>query len=611
MLARPEVLNLVPTLSGLLALLPEDTHKRLRGALAVSIVAAGVEVVSVTAMLPFLAVAVQSGAVAWNPTLEAIYMWSGLSLQAFQVLLGGLVLGLVIAANILASGAKWAQARLVWKAQANLTTRAMQDHLAHDYPHFLGINTAGYQRDVLVEGPQACMGVLDSTVTLARSALIAAGVFASLLYFRPLVALSVGLVLGGSYAIIYFSLRGRIHRKGKQASAENERRFRIAHEAFGSLKEIKFYGLESMLVNSIEGPTNRHFKLHADIRLYSQLPFHALQVIAFGGLIAVFLVLLTGFETLNDVIPSLGFFAFAGYRLMPAMQEGFAAYSTMRSLQPIADRLRRQLRANLPLFAAPAPASVPIKSGIEVSNVFFKYPSAKEQTLRGVTLAIKTGETVGIVGPSGSGKTTLLDLIIGLLSPEAGEILIGGRPSTKDNAAGWRQNIGYVPQSVVLHDASIRENIAFGVPVAAIDCSKVKAAAKKAGLSRFIEMELPGQYDTTVGERGVRLSGGQRQRLGIARALYRDPEVLVLDEATSSLDNETEARIAEELGGLAGQKTIIIVAHRLTTVQRADRIFVLDQGYVVGSGTYDQLLDEDPHFRALARVGASPSTLPS
>lgn len=601
----PTKWNPFPSVVTMLDLLPGEARKRLRVAMFVAVVAAAAEVISVSAVLPFLAVAVQEGAVDWNPLLRSFYQWTGLSLQQFRMFLGGLVLALVVIANALGSFSKWFQARFVWHAQTDLTVRVMTEHLAHPYPHYLEVNTASYRRDVLDEAGRACQGVLAAAITIARATFIAVGILAVLLFFRPVMSLAVAGVLGGAYALIYVGLRGPLHRQGRRSTEANQVRHQIGQEAFGSIKEVKFYGVEPTLVHAILGPSRRHFRAQGIILLMGQIPFHVLQIVAFGGLMVVFLVLLAGLESLSSIIPSLGFFAFAGYRLLPALQEGFQGYSKMRGAAPIAERLALILDEPSHLPTPPRGERLHLRKVLSVQDVSFRYPDADDTALRRITLDVPASKTAALVGPSGSGKTTLLDLLLGLLEPTEGSIRVDGTPLDAQTAPKWRNSIGYVPQEVTLHDATVKENIAFGVPPEHIDMERVHAAAKQAHMHAFIGSSLPKGYDTRVGERGIRLSGGQRQRLGIARALYRDPDVLVLDEATSNLDNQTESRIAEAIQELGGTKTILIVAHRLTTVQDADRIFVLDEGVVVSQGTYEELLESDPHFRALARVGGS------
>lgn len=292
---------------------------------------------------------------------------------------------------------------------------------------------------------------------------------------------------------------------------------------------------------------------------------------------------------------------------MPALQEVFRAVTETRfrasALETILDDLEigaESSQAAQEGARAVASYAQPqigrIKRGVKLEAVRFSYPAADKPALNGVTLEIPVNSTIGIVGATGSGKTTLVDVILGLLRPQSGTILVDDIPITDENVVDWQKMIGYVPQQIFLSDASVAENIAFGIPKEEIDMDAVRAAAKIAQIDDFIMRELPFGYDTTVGERGIRLSGGQRQRIGIARALYRDPAVIVFDEATSALDNTTEEHLMQAMKSLLGKKTIIMVAHRVTTLADCDRIYKLERGCVTAKGTYDELLTGQKDF---------------
>ena len=249
----------------------------------------------------------------------------------------------------------------------------------------------------------------------------------------------------------------------------------------------------------------------------------------------------------------------------------------------------------------PAGPVLPFHENIRFETVGFRYRGASSFALQNLSLTVQCNETVGLVGASGSGKTTLVDLLLGLYEPSEGRITVDGRPLDAETIPRWRQQIGYVPQHIFLSDDTLAHNIAFGIPPRDVDRARVEHAARIANLHGFIET-LPEGYDTIVGERGVRLSGGQRQRIGIARALYHDPSVIVLDEATSALDGVTEDAVMEAIHDLAGRKTIIVIAHRVTTVQGSNRIFLIEEGRVVDEGTFADLSERNPTFRAMAKL---------
>ena len=330
--------------------------------------------------------------------------------------------------------------------------------------------------------------------------------------------------------------------------------------------------------------------------------FHA-QSFAFSGIVALILFYIGGEGDLNSVVPVVGLYAFAGYRLMPAIQKMFQCIGNLRAYLPTIDILYEQLSDHEKSeyqFNKEPPAPLPFKSKIEIDSIRFIYPKSDEIVIRDQSLKIKAKTTVGFVGPTGCGKTTLVDIILGLLEPQSGGIRVDDVEIDESNILSWRRCLGYVPQSIFLADDTIANNIAFGTPKERIDQNAVVNAAKMANIHDFIQDELPKTYETVVGERGVRLSGGQRQRIGIARALYHNPPVLIMDEATSALDGLTEAAIMEAIHSLGHKKTIIMIAHRLTTVKECDEIFIMRKGVILDRGRYDELLQRNSQFRKMA-----------
>jgi ABC-type multidrug transport system fused ATPase/permease subunit len=304
------------------------------------------------------------------------------------------------------------------------------------------------------------------------------------------------------------------------------------------------------------------------------------------------------------VLPVLGVFGFAVLKMFPAVQNIYHSLTQIRFAAPMLAKLHGDLcgagAAPATVPEAPLPAPLPLHRAITLEEVRFAYPGAARPSLDGLSLTIPVRSTVGLVGGTGAGKTTAVDLILGLLAPDTGQIRVDGVPMDAANRAAWQRSLGYVPQAIFLSDESVAANIAFGIPPEARDMAAVERAARLAELHDFILRDLPQGYDTPVGERGVRLSGGQRQRIGIARALYRDPAVLILDEATSALDNLTERAVMDAVANLAHAKTIIMIAHRLTTVKACDTIFLLEEGRLAAQGSFDELVARSETFRRMA-----------
>jgi ABC-type multidrug transport system fused ATPase/permease subunit len=338
------------------------------------------------------------------------------------------------------------------------------------------------------------------------------------------------------------------------------------------------------------------------------LPRYYTETVAVTGILLVILILLTQGREMGTVLPTLSLFAAAAYRLVPSANRIVSLVHQIRhnayALDTIYDGLvlseqpgrgRGTLQDSQIVEALP-----PIRDGVRLENVTYRYSDPPTTALRDISLYIPRGHIVGFVGPSGAGKTTVVDVILGLLTPTEGRVLVDGH-DIQDNLRAWQAKLGYIPQEIYLLDDTLRANIAFGIQPDQMDETSVSQAVKAAQLGEWIE-SLPDGLDTMVGEEGVRISGGQRQRVGIARALYHNPELLIMDEATASLDNQMEAEVMKAILRLSGQKTILIIAHRLTTVKNCHRLYFMQYGRIVASGTYDELLDYSAEFQAMARL---------
>ena len=379
---------------------------------------------------------------------------------------------------------------------------------------------------------------------------------------------------------------------------------------------MKFLGLEDVYLRRYQVPSRQNARANTFRSVIADSPRYLLQGLAFGGMLLMILILLfAGGGSLAGVLPLLAIYAFAGLRLLPAMQQIYSELTMIRFNRMALNSLHRdmaEIHATQDELPAEAVRVEPVhlRERLELVDVHYSYPLAERPALRGLTLSIPAQTTVGIVGGTGAGKTTMVDLILGLLDLQQGRIEADGVPVVRANMRAWQNSIGYVPQQIFLTDASVAANIAFGLPPEKIDQAAVERAARVAELHAFVTDELPEGYATRVGERGMRLSGGQRQRIGIARALYHDPDVLIMDEATSALDNLTERAVMDAVHNLGHAKTIILIAHRLSTVQACDTIFMMEQGRLVAQGTYDELLETSNKFRAMA-VGDSRPNRPA
>ena len=555
------------------------------------LVMAFLEMISVASVLPFLSVAADPGKIQTNEWLSWAYeSFSFASTNGFLLALAGAALAMLIFSNVWIAATHWAEIRFTRGRHHGFSVRLLRRYLAQSYVFFLRRNSADLAKNILSEVNQAA-GALMSTLALTAKTLVALAIITLLVVFDPWVAMFVTCILGGAYGAIYLYTRRLLRRLGKERVAANGARYKAASEAFGAIKDIKLLGKEDVLVAQFTGPSRRFNNCQATASLIGNLPRHLFDVLAFGGILVIAIFLILRGEALEEAIPVLGLYAFAGYRLMPALQQIFSSYTRLKFGAPAVENVHRELTQAAPGRHAKAaavrrsngsgPETLPLTDRLELEGVTFTYPGAHRPALREVTLTIEAKTTVGIIGPTGSGKTTLVDVILGLLRAQAGVIRVDGVALTDANLRAWQNGLGYVPQHIYLSDDTIARNIAFGIPDAQIDHGAVERAARVANIHGFIVHELPEGYATAVGERGIRLSGGQRQRLGIARALYHRPSVLVLDEATSALDYDTEAAVMEAIHRLAGETTIIMVTHRLASTGRnCDVLYQVDDGVV-------------------------------
>lgn len=526
------------------------------------------------------------------------------AVSSFQIAVAVLAIVVVMASQVIKMAGIYANARYTSMRQYSLSSRLLSIYLRQPYTWFLGRSSSEVSRRVLSEVSNFIGKVLLPSLELVAAGLVTLAIIGFLLAVDPIICFATALIIGGGYLGIYFWQRRRLKWIGKELVRHNQTRFRLTQEAMGGFKEVKLMGLERGYSRRFEGAALEAARHGAYASMLQQLPRIALEAIVFGFLIGLVMVLLLWNEgDLAAIIPKLGIFAFATLRLLPALQKIYAAFTSIlvgqASLEQIYDDFMKASKTAVDLPTG-GDGRLNLERAITLENVAFSYPAAERTALRNVSLEIPKCTTVGIVGGTGAGKTTLVDLVLGLLTPDSGEIRIDDTPLSRDNLRTWQRSIGYVPQSIFLIDDSVRQNIAFGVPKEAIDDQAVERAARLAALHDFVMEDLPDAYETIVGERGVRLSGGQRQRIGIARALYHTPSLLILDEATSALDNITERVVMEAVETIRDEMTIIMIAHRLSTVRNCDVIYVMENGSVASSGTYDELLRDSALFQRMA-----------
>ena len=604
----------------LLALFSPAERLSFVGVLAAMLAMGILQMAGVGVILPFVSLLSNPDSIQDNAALAWLYSALGFaSTRGFLIFIGSVLLFILVASNAITAVTIWLMTRFAWGVQKRISTRLLEGYLHQPYETFLNRNSADTGKNILIESQQFANGVLMPALQSLAFGITAALIVGFLFWLQPLLALTVTLIFGFAYLLVYLTVRRALLRIGRERMTANTKRFQAVGEAFGSVKEVKVMGREAHFLQRYEPAAGVFAYAMASSQVLSQVPRYAIEGLAFGIVMAAMLWLLASGQGLQSALPLASAFVVAGYRLLPALQNIYQGFAQWRFNQSVLDTLQRDLAAHEPApdaldekaqsEEAPTTAGAPTRRArltfdhaIELKNLTYRYPMASAPSLDDISLTIPRNSFVALTGATGAGKTTLADIILGLLEPGTGEICIDGTPLTAANRSQWQANLGYVPQDIYLTDSTIASNIAYGLAADDVDHSAVERAARIANIHDFIIDKLPSGYDTIVGERGVRLSGGQRQRIGIARALYHDPAVIVLDEATSALDNETERRIVNELDAMRGGRTLIVIAHRLTTVQKCHEVFMLENGKIAARGSYDELIHQSAEFSQLAQT---------
>ena len=572
----------VRALLDLLGVMRRRDRRRLALILVGLVLAALLEVVGVASVIPFLTLVGNPGAAHRVPYLTEIR--DALDLgddRAFLLATGLVALGAILLTSIVNATLTFAQLLFANLSGYALARRLLSVYISRERLFFARTNSAELAKNVLSETDRLVSGVLTPTMVIASRGTSALAVITFLLVYQPRLAFVLGAGFGGLYLLIFLAMRLRLSRAGGRALGNNKRRHRIVQETFGALTELKLYGRAQTFASGFNAPARAYARTVAVNQVTGQVPRYVIEALAFGGVIVVVLVALAHGADTAHLLPLLGLFAFAGYRMLPAFQNIYSAVSMSRFHLPAVQLVVDALKSERPVMPRTA-ERLPFAHEIRLSGLGFDYEPGRT-TLDAIDLTIPVNATIGLVGRTGSGKSTLVGLVLGILTPTRGTIHVDGTPLTPETLPSWQNHIGYVPQDVFLIDGTVAENIAIGVRAGKIDRDAVERAARLAGIHDFVA-GLPDGYGTGVGERGARLSGGQRQRIGIARALYHDPDVIVFDEATSALDGETEAAVMAALGALSGRRTIIMIAHRLTSLRHADTVHVLEAGRLIASG---------------------------
>ena len=543
------------------------------------------QVIGVTSIFPFLAIAADPERIR-NSQFGRRFLELLPPMDNRQLLLtaGAVAIVALFTANAVNLIAEYARTRYAHNFGHWLRVRLLRRIASRPYGYFLVRNSADLIKKVLGDVANYVNGVLLPLLDSVARGLTAVLLLATLFFVHPLIALGATVGLGGFYLIVFRLLERKRREINQGLRLSSGGSYREAQQLLGGIKPIKVHRAEEHFLGRFGKHSAIVAKMSARVPTFANGPRYLVEPLAFGGLVLIVMVLAAKGRSFSDVLPNLGVMALAGYRLLPALQLLYGQLSELTSMRHSLDEVYDEFvvaESDLNISDERGNQNIRLaqpyvwNDAITLDAVSFSYSQAKRPILDRLSLTIKKNTSVAFIGPTGSGKSTLIDLLLGLHQPTGGRILIDGRPLTPALIPAWQASIGYVPQDIFLIDDTITRNIALGIPDTEIEVNRLREVCATAQVLGFIEHELPQGFQSKVGERGVRLSGGQRQRLGLARALYHQPSLLILDEATSALDTETEARLIEALRSLSGKLTIVLVAHRLSTVADCEEVFDL------------------------------------
>lgn len=570
------------------------------------------ETIGIGLILPFISLINDPSLLDNYKIVSNLYEITGsTSFNDFLILCGLSLLLFYLAKNAYLTLLLWTKNRFIFKEMHALALRLFAAYMKAPYVFHLRRNSSELQRNINNYVLNVFNYVFTSTLFLVGDVLVLLTMLVLLLFIDPFSTILAGSVLVLASAAFFQIISKKIQMLGDLEHKHVGQMFKWVNQGLASVKETKLLGSENYFLGEYGRSCGEYVRAKRFVNTVREMPRYFLEMLAVVGMLTIIFIFLLQGRDIQTVIPLIAVFAAAAFRLIPATNRIISSVTVIKHLRPMLEAVVSDLKifeeepGEQPISSTPSRETgqrdhQPFRDSLVLDKIFYRYPGSQEEVLHGVSLNIRRGQSVAFVGPSGSGKTTAVDIILGLLMPTGGKVLVDGR-DIMENLHGWQRLFGYIPQSIYLMDDTIRRNIAFAVKDDMIDEEAVWEALRSAQLDEFIT-ELPDKLDTYVGEDGVRLSGGQRQRIGIARALYHDPDILVLDEATSSLDNETERAISDAISGLSGDKTILIIAHRLSTIKHCDHIFFIKDGRLVDSGDFSYLIKASKDFQEMAGI---------
>ena len=561
------------------------------------------EIMSVAAVAPFTIVVSKPEALQGDGWIAGLFQLSGADgTTHFLYMLGGAALLALTLGALISVFTTFAVFRYSQGLGAQLSVRLFNYYLAQPWLYHASAHSAELTKQIASESTRITRSIITPLMQLIASLIVAGLMAGAMFVLEPVLTAVAVTIFLCAYFFTFGTVRARIARNGKSISRQTAEQFRLLSEAFGGIREIKLRDLRDIYVSRFGDNAARLAAAQATNSALAQSPRYLIEFAAFVSVVFAVLYLLKAHDgDLGVVVPILSMYGLGAFKLLPELQRVYASLATIKGAQAAYDAIKEDLKGSSALEAKqgePASTGVSASKRLELVDIGFRYRDSLGSVLTEVNLTLKRGCIVGVVGASGAGKSTLLDIILGLIAPDTGRILLDGRPLDLAGDCRWKGAVGFVPQAIFLTDGSIAENIAFGESKAQMDPQRLHEAAELACLGDLIR-ELPEGLNSRVGERGVQLSGGQRQRIGIARALYGNPDLLILDEATNALDVVTESRVLEAIVRASQSRITLIVAHRMKTVQICDQIYLLEKGRIAASGTYEHLVRESDAFRQL------------
>lgn len=593
-------------LKKLLSLFSPKEQRQLLGMLSLLFIGTGLETLSVGIIPAFVAILSRPELIQTQEWMQTLYLWSGsTSISGFMLLLSILLLLIFISKNLYLAALAHHQHKFLLRKNIDLSTQLFSLYLKAPYTFHLQRNSADISLVLTSEMHKLFWQLLVPMMTLISEITVTTFLVLLLIIFEPVSSLTAATFLGVAFFLFSKVSQKIVRNQGKVRQLNDGQLYKWINQGIGGIKETKILGNEKFFIDTFYYHKKLSSSALTTLELIKQYSHLYIETAVIATVLLIIIITLLQGQSLQSVLPTISLFAFAALRIMPSVKRIAGTTTFIKFHYHVTELISndlvtlKKINRDSDRVAVSSPKPLPpLKKAITIENLSFAYPGADELSISDVSLTISHGSSVAFVGPSGAGKSTLIDIILGLLEPTQGCVCADGK-DIFDDLDNWQRQIGYIPQSIYLSDDSIRRNIAFGLSDQVIDDDKVWQALKAAQLETLIN-HLRDGLDTIIGESGFRLSGGQRQRIGIARAIYHAPKILIMDEATAALDNDTEREFIEALETISHDKTLIMIAHRLTTIRKCDLIFFMDNGKLIDFGSYDSLIETCPDFRRIA-----------